>query len=91
MNPSTSSGQAPCPGVKGHGIKNVPGAWYDISGHIDGARAVISCAQDYLPGNVEGVKWDALNHVANLLEAAIELLKLAEEDRNELERQLKSA
>ncbi len=84
MNTQTSTG------LKGYGIANVPGAWYDISGHIDGARAVIVCARDYLPGNVEGVKWDTLNHVACLLEAAVELLKLAEQDRNELERQLKS-
>ena len=90
--PSPASGRgSQCPGVKGHGIANVPGAWYDIAGHIDGARAVLSCAQDCLPGNLDGVQCDALNHVANLIEAAGELLKLADQDRDELERQLKAA
>jgi hypothetical protein len=80
-----------CLGVKGHGIANVPGAWYDIAGHIDGAQAVLFCARDYLPGSIHGVKWEDINRIANLLEAADELLKLAVEDRNELERQLKTA
>lgn len=81
--------QAPCPGVKGHGINNVPGAWYDAGGHVDAALAVVSCAQDYLPGGLTGVEYLRINHVANLMEGALELLKLAQRDIEELERQLK--
>lgn len=77
-------------GIKGHGIANVPGAWYDLGGHIDSARAVLSCAQDSLPGKLEGVEYERINHVANLMEGALELLKLAQRDSEELERQLTS-
>ena len=77
-------------GIKGYGIANVPGAWYDIGCHIESARSVISAAQDYLPGNLTGVDHSRINHVSNLIEAANELLKLAEQDRNELEQQLKA-
>ena len=87
----TTPSPQPCPGVKGHGVINVPGAWYDIGTHIESARSVISAAQDYLPGSLNGVDAIRINHVANLIEAANELLKLAEQDRDELERQLKSA
>lgn len=80
----------PCPGVKGHGVANVPGAWYDIGGHIEGARAVLACAQDYFPENIAGAEYVRLNHIASLMAAAAELLKLAEQDRDELERQLKA-
>ncbi|MDH4234801.1 MAG: hypothetical protein OEV15_06675 [Gallionella sp.] len=77
-------------GTKGCGIANVPSAWYDLEGHIDSARAVLSCAQDYLPGKLEGVEYERINHVANLMEGALELLKLAQRDSEELERQLKA-
>ena len=91
MNPSINSEQAVCAGVKGHGLQNVPGVCYDLGGRVASTRAVLSCAQDYLPGTLDGVEWVQLNQVANLLEAASELLKLVGQDCDQLERQLKAA
>jgi hypothetical protein len=71
---------------------NLPGAWYDVGSRIDEARAVISCASDYmetLPS--AGAPLARTNHIAALIAAAGDLLDLAQEDVNELERQLISA
>lgn len=79
--------RAPYTGMKGHGVANVPGAWYDVGGHIGSARAVIACAGDYM-ASLEGNR-ERANHIAKLIEAAGELLKLAQQDVDRLEAELK--
>jgi len=75
---------AACSGVKGHGIANVPNEWYEAGGHIDSALAVLSCAGDYVGSQ------GSSDHVANLIAAAHELLKLAKKDVDDIEQQLKT-
>lgn len=79
----------PSNGVKGHGIANVPSAWYDVGGHIDSARAVISSAADYF-GTMPMADPMRSNHIASLIEAASELLRLAQQDVDRLEQELKA-
>ena len=80
---------APSNGMKGSGIANVPGAWYDVGGHIDSAAAVISSAADYF-GTLPAADSMRANHVASLIEAASELLRLAKQDVDRLEQELKA-
>lgn len=66
----------------------MPGAWYDLSGRVSAARSVASCAQDALPSGLQGMEYVRMNHAANLIAAAQDILKLMEEDVNLMEEQL---
>lgn len=71
----------------------IPGAWYDLSARVAHARAIAGCIGSSLP-NAYGLPvevWEALNDVGNLVGAVDDLLKLAEEDVDRLEQQLKAA
>lgn len=75
-------------GIKGHGIKNVPGALYDLSGRISAARAVASCALEALPGGLTELEYIRMNHAGNLIAALEDILGLAAQDVDLVERQL---
>lgn len=80
----------PCPGVKGHGIQNVPGAWFDLSSRLDAARAVLYWFNESLPsleGMTDGQK-EHINRASGLAVAAENMLDLAQKDVEELEQQL---
>lgn len=85
-----SGPQMPCPGVKGHGIQNVPGAWYDLGTHLDSACAVLYWLNESLP-SLEGLsdnQREHLNRASALAVAAEQMLDLAKKDVDDLERQL---
>lgn len=67
----------------------VPSAWYDLSGRLSAASAVSSCALEALPCGCD--RWEAINHVGNLIAAIQDLLALAGQDAERLESQLKGA
>ena len=87
--PSHGRGGSQCPGVKGHGRTNIPGAWYDAASRVDEARAVTSCALENMPTS-SGVEWERCNNVAHLIAAVQVLLDLAKHDMEEIEQQLMS-
>jgi hypothetical protein len=81
---------AVCSGVKGHGVQNVPGAWYDLASRLDAARAVLYWFNESLP-TLDGMTDDQREHInraCGLAVAAENVLNLAQADVNELERQL---
>lgn len=93
MTPSASSGQAPCPGVKGHGVQNVPGAWYDLAARLDAACAVLYWFNETLPVSLAGMQdyqQESINRAGSLAVAAENLLALCKRDIELLEQQLKS-
>lgn len=66
----------------------MPGAWYDLSGRVNAAQSVVSCALEALPPGLQGMEYASMNHAANLIAAAQDILKLMEEDVNLMEGQL---
>lgn len=67
----------------------VPGAWYDLSGRLDAARAVAGCALDYLPvGDRAGPIRPQINHLGNLISAINDLLDMCITDANRIETEL---
>lgn len=83
---------APCPGVKGHGIVNVPGAWYDLSARLDAARAVVYVINEtILPlHGMTDEQRDSMNRTYGLAAATLEILNLCYQDIERLEADLKS-
>jgi hypothetical protein len=70
----------------------VPPAWYELSSHLSGARAVSGVILDYLPiGEAIRPIYDQINNLGNLVGAVNDLLDLAEADAQALEAQLKTS
>lgn len=66
----------------------LPGAWYDLSVRISAAQSVTSCAQESLPVGLQGLDYQRMCHVGNLIAALEDLLKLMHADVNLIEQQL---
>lgn len=64
----------------------IPGAWYDLASRVANARSVASCILGALPIGPDSCV--DFNHIGNLASAVDDLLKLAEEDAERLEKQL---
>lgn len=82
---------APSTGMKGHGISNVPDAWFAISARVSSARAVASCISETLP-NLEGMsdrQRMQINEAGCIACAVVDLLELCQRDVDLLEAQLK--
>jgi len=70
--------------------KNIPGAWYELSGRISAARAVIDCALESLPVGLQGMQYGRINNTGHLIAAVQYLLDLMDQDSSRLEQQLKA-
>jgi hypothetical protein len=64
----------------------IPSAMYDLNVRISAASAVASCALMSLPAGSDA--YGEINHVGNLIAAMQDLLKLAAQDAEEIERRL---
>ncbi len=67
----------------------MPGAWYDLSCRVSEAQAVASCALESLPGGLQGLAYDRMNHTSHLIAAVQDILKLMQQDVDLIEVQLK--
>ena len=72
-----------------HTPGKLPGAWYDLSGRIEVARAVASCALEAVPC-ATGDAYAPLNHCGNLIAAVQDLLHLMEADVRMVEQQMQA-
>lgn len=71
----------------------IPAAWYDLTGRIAHARAVIGCIGESLPCSygLPREVYDAINDAANLVGAVQDLLDLATADLDRMEKELNAA
>lgn len=75
MSPHHTPGALP-----GH----LPGEWYDLTVRINEAQAIASCVLESLPGNLQGVEYQRINHTSMLIAALEDILKLAHKDADKV-------
>ena len=66
--------------------QHVPGAWYDLGGHIGAAKAVVDAIEYYIPSSNQVDMGASLQSIEDMAAAVSALLSLCRASCDELER-----